>query len=841
MHRRPTPTLLGLMAAVALTVGSARGQDGPIGFAPASRPAQAKAEAHALGVPTPDAARAWLRGITEEPHVAGTPADYKTAIDVRDKLRSWGWHAELAEYEVLLNYPVREFGREVLCEIVRPTPLKLKVIEDPIAADKDSASPDAFPAFHGYGVSGDVTGQVVYANYGRPEDFTALEKLGVDVKGKIVLVRYGELFRGLKVRNAQKRGAKGILIYSDPLDDGYGRGDVFPVGPFRPGSSLQRGSVQFLSLGPGDPSTPNGPSIKGAKRLPFDLRNGFTLAEEDIAEVPAGSGMAPRPKIPSIKNWEKETNLVREDYYATIPSLPISYDAARPILEAMGGPNVPGGWQGGLPLAYHSGPGPAEVHFRIEMDYQIRPIWNVIATIKGEIEPDRWVMIGNHRDAWVYGAVDPGSGTAATMEMCRALGSAVKAGWKPRRTLVYASWDAEEYGLVGSTEWCDQHRDEISEKAVMLLNVDSAVSGPELDVDGVPSLRDLLLEAAGSIQDVRSGRPLREVWMAKRRAAWAAAAPVDLDGLWENGSTEDPAKPYAGASNGANGRRFSPQMNPLGSGSDYTAFLDNLGVPSLDVGFSGRYGVYHSIYDDFFWMEKFGDPEFVTHATAARLYTLIAMRAASAEVVPLKFTPYGEALREYVDDIRRMVARKARTIESDAARPPVVLEGLPRLVASIKGFEAQAAVLDAATEALAKRDGVPQAQLAKVNDALTKVERAFLLPKGLPGRPWFKHAVYAPGVTTGYASWTLPGLRQGVIENDAEMIAAQLPALAERIDAATAALKLATEAATNGNVPVVNPQPPAAPPPTSTSPAGAGAVPPANAVPKPANGPGGKG
>ncbi len=542
------------------------------------------------------------------------------------------------------------------------------------------------------------------------------------------------------------------------------------------------------------------------------------------------------PALTPVKTWEKETGLVREDYYATIPSLPISYDAAKPILEAMGGPNVPTGWQGGIPLAYHVGPGPAEVHFRIEMDYQIRPIWNVIATIKGDVEPDKWVMIGNHRDAWVYGAVDPGSGTAATLEMARALGSAVKQGWKPRRTLVYASWDAEEYGLVGSTEWCDEHRDEINEKAVMLLNVDSAVSGPELDVDGVPSLRELLLEAIGSITDVRSGRPLREVWMAKRRAAWATARRSTLTGSGRMA----PPKTRRSSPPGLCLGEFSPQMNALGSGSDYTAFLDNLGIPSLDVGFNGRYGVYHSIYDDFFWMEKFGDPEFVTHANAARLYTLIAMRAAGAEVVPLKFTPYGEALREYVDDLRRMVARKARTIESDASKPPVVLEGLPRLVASIKAFEGQAAALDAATEVLAKRDAVPPTQLAKVNDALTKVERSFLLPKGLPGRPWFKHAIYAPGLTTGYASWTLPGLRQGIIDNDAEMIAAQLPALAERIDAASAALKLATEAATNGNLPIANPQPPAAPQPTAPSPAGAGTAPPANGAPKPVNGLGGK-
>ena len=845
MRGRPNSIVFAWVAWVVLA-GVSLGDEGPMGFAPASRAAQAKAEAHALGVPTPDAARAWLRSITEEPHVAGTPADYRTAIDVRDKLRSWGWTAELAEFEVLLNYPVRTPGKEVLCEIVRPIPLSLKVTEDAVAADKDSASPDAFPAFHGYGVSGDVTGQVVYANYGRPEDFKALDAIGVDVKGKIVLVRYGELFRGLKVRNAQKRGAKGILIYSDPLDDGYGRGDVFPVGPFRPGSSLQRGSVQFLSLGPGDPSTPNGPSTPGAKRLPFDARNGFTI-EPDRPAVPASGFVNGQPNFPAIpatspiKEWEKESGQIREDYYATIPSLPISYDAARPILEAMGGSNVPTGWQGGLPLAYHVGPGPAEVHFRVEMDYQIRTIWNVVATIKGEVEPDKWVMIGNHRDAWVYGAVDPGSGTAATLEMARALGSAVKQGWKPRRTLVYASWDAEEYGLVGSTEWCDQHRDEINEKAVMLLNVDSAVSGPELDVDGVPSLRDLMLEVAGSVNDVRSGRPLREVWLAKRRAAWASASPVDLDPIWDaHAPAEDPSKPGSGTSNGVTARKFSSQMNALGSGSDYTAFLDHLGVPSLDIGFNGRYGVYHSIYDDFYWMEKFGDPEFVTHATAARLYTLIVMRAAGAEVVPLKFVPYGEALRESVDDLRRIVARKGRTVESDASKASFTLDGLPRLVASIRAFEAQATALDAATETLAKRDGVPQANLARVNDALTKVERSFLIAKGLPGRPWFKHAVYAPGLTTGYAAWTLPGVRQAVIENDPEMLATQLPALVERIEAATAALRVATEAASNVNAPIANPQPPAAPQPTQTNPVGSANAGPAGTTSRPAGTPGGK-
>ncbi len=651
--------LLTVITAATAGFGQDESPFSPIGFAPGSRATQATAEAFALKVPTPENCRALLRTLTEEPHVAGTPADHKTALFVRDKLREWGWQAELAEYEVLLNYP----RVDPVLELIRGDrkELSLSLIETPNATDKDTASPDVFPAFHGYGVSDSVRGQVVYVNYGRPEDYVALDRLGVDVKDKIVLARYGEIFRGLKVRNAQKRKAKGILIYSDPVDDGFAKGDVYPNGPYRPGSALQRGSVQFLSLGPGDPSTPNGPSIKGAKRLPIDPHNGFTTSAETIEAEEFGS-RGKHDKVLSVADWEKTTGLVRDDYYASIPSLPISYDAAKPILQALGGPNVPPGWQGGLPLAYHVGPGPAEVFFAIHMDYQIRTIWNVIATIKGVVEPDRQVIIGNHRDAWVYGAVDPSSGTAATLETCRAIGAAVKNGWSPRRTLVYASWDAEEYGLVGSTEWADEHSKELSEKAVLLLNVDSAVGGHDLDVDGVPSLRDAILDAAAAVTDPRSGRNLRAIWSEKRRAAWAANSPLDLvDPLWES----SPGK-------------FSPQLNALGSGSDYTAFVDHLGIPAVDVGFAGRYGVYHSVFDNFYWMEKFCDPEFLTHATAARLYTVFAMRAAGSEVVPLRFTAYGEALRDYVDDLRRHVERRQRATPPGQPRPGPMsfIEGL---------------------------------------------------------------------------------------------------------------------------------------------------------------------
>ncbi len=801
----------------------------PLGFTPKSAAAERKAEATALSTPNPERARAWLRYLTEEPHVAGTPTDLKTAEYVRDKLASWGWKAELAVHHVLLNYPVVKHdgtGKMTLpmLELVAPSRKRLSLIEAAHTEDKDSASPLAFPAFHGYGVSGDVTGQVVYANYGSPEDFDALEKLGVAVAGRIVLVRYGSLFRGLKVRNAQLRGAKGVLIYSDPADDGYARGDVYPHGPFRPGSSLQRGSVQFLSLGPGDPSTPNGASTKNAARLPFDPRNGFTLDAEGPAVMgtrPGLGGIAPgalpggqgglrsvgfepqmlggnaseQPSILSIGLWEKQTGLKRSEYFATIPSLPISYDAARPILESLGGDNVPGGWQGGLPFAYHTGPGPAEVHFAVEMDYKVRPIWNVIARITGTVEPDRWVFLGNHRDAWVYGAVDPSSGTASTMETARALGAAFKEGWKPRRTIVYTSWDGEEYGLVGSTEWADEHAQELNAKALLMLNVDSAVSGPHLNIDGVPSLRDLMLDSAAVVRDPRSGKPLSEIWLEGEKKSWAGR-PVELgvrDTLWDLDAK-------ASASTPAPVAKFAPMLSPLGSGSDYTAFLDHLAIPCLDAGFGGRYGVYHSVYDNFHWMEKFGDPEFLTHATAARLYAVVIMRAAAADVAPLTFTPYAEAMRSYVDDLRRTVASRARGAEG-SAKPAFKFEGLEKLAASIRAFGAEAKALDEATTALAARDDVDPSRLERVNAALTKVERGFLMSKGLPGRPWFQHAIYAPSLVSAYASWPLPGVRQAILDNDPKMLAEQLPPLVDAINAAAATLKAARSAAETKTAP----------------------------------------
>jgi N-acetylated-alpha-linked acidic dipeptidase len=779
--RRPRHGVL-LLVALVVTL-PARAADGPLGVLPGSRAEFLEAQARLLAAPRPENARRLLRTLTEEPHIAGTPAGRRTAEFVRDKLRSWGWDAELAEYHVLLNYPRPD---SVALSLVAPTVRKLKVIEDPHVPDKDSADPELTPAFHGYGPSGAVEGEVVYANYGRPEDFDALDRLGVDVKGKVVLVRYyGNIFRGLKVLNAQKRGASGVLIYSDPADDGYAKGDVYPNGPYRPASAIQRGSVQFLSKGPGDPTTPGTPSLPGARRLPWDPRHGFPLGDSDeLLAAPTPDGGIANVQIPSRANWERLTGLRRDEAFAAIPSLPISYEAARPILEALGGPNVPTGWQGGLPLTYHVGPGPARVSFRIDMDYAVRPIWNVVAKIQGTTEPDRWVLIGNHRDAWTYGAVDPSSGTAATMEACRALGEAVKAGWKPKRTLVYCSWDAEEYGLVGSTEWAEHHAEELKDKAVMMLNVDSAVSGPDLDLDGIPSLRDLMMDAASAVIDPRTGQDLKTGWVAKRRAAWADE-PIDLD-----------AAVWAGADGAAIVPKdaFSPRMHALGSGSDYTAFVDHLGIPAVDANFVGPYGVYHASFDDFFWMEKFGDPEFVRHATAARFYAAIALRAASADVIPFTFTPYAEALRSHVDDLRRVVAKKARA----TAPPKVTADGLAPLVPAVRAFAESATRLDAALAKVAAVEAPPEGfagRLSALNDQLLRVERAFLAAEGLPGRSWYRHTIYAPGLTTGYASWPLPGPYQAVTEDDPAMLAEGVRLVVRQLDQAAGALNAARRAA----------------------------------------------
>jgi N-acetylated-alpha-linked acidic dipeptidase len=713
---------------------SARG-----GFFDASRPGQERAEAVFLGVPTPDRARRWLRDLTEEPHVAGTEADRRSAEYVRKVFESFGLVTETITYEVLLNYP-----KEVALRLVEPEPAELALREGGHAADKDSYSGDTFPAFHGYGASGSASGQVVYANYGRKEDFDKLEELGVSARGRIVLVRYGRVYRGVKVYQAQERGAAGVLIYSDPADDGYMKGDVYPYGPMRPEWSLQRGSVRAPNSAPGDPTTPGAPSRPGASRLARD----------------------------------KVTGLPR------IPSLPIAYGEARKILVALGGERVPDAWQGGLPFAYHLGPGAAKVEMKVEMDYAVRAIWIVVAKIPGSAEPERWVVLGNHRDAWTHGAVDPSSGTAAMLEAARGVAEALKSGWKPRRTILFASWDAEEYGLVGATEWVEDRLRDLQARAVAYINLDVAATGADLDVGGVPSLRDLLVETAASVPEPKKGGSVLQAWERRLRSEWAREAPVCLDGPPET---------------------FELRLRSLGSGSDFTPFLDHAGVASVDFSFDGPYGVYHSSIDDLFWMDQFGDPAYLYHTAAARLYGLLAMRLGAAEVVPLRYAPYARELERLALQIRRDLVRERRQAEAaekPAGRPPDKSPLSPDFTpveAAISEFGAAAREADAAVDRVLAAGRAAPAALSRLNDALVAVERAFLLPEGLPGRPWYRHALYAPDIETYYGSAPLPGLVQAVQGRDAAMFEAQAAALSGRLREAAERLRqaaaLAREAA----------------------------------------------
>lgn len=689
----------------------------PAGYTRATAEANARFEKILLDTPTPENARRWLFQLTEEPHVAGTPAEKKVADWVAGKMKEFGLDVEMVKYDVFLNHP-----KHVSLKMVEPRVEELALMEDNVPQDKDSTARGQFPAFHGYGASGKANGQIIYVNYGSPADHERLKSMGLSVEGKVALVRYGGAFRGLKVKEAQDRGAVGVIIFSDPADDGYMRGDIYPDGPMRPPSAIQRGSVQYLSLQPGDPSTPGGlPSTAGAKRITRDQMNNV-------------------PKI---------------------PSLPISYREAEKLLRQLGGPRVPNDWQGGLPFAYHVGPGGAAVEMDVQMDEGLKPIYNVIAKIQGAT--DQVVVVGNHRDAWTPGAVDPNSGTAAMLEAARGLGAAAKAGWKPKRTILLCSWDAEEYGLVGSTEWAEENAAMLQGKAVAYLNIDVAVTGPNFGSSGTPSMRDAVREAVSAVPEPRKGGTVGEVWEQRTKAAWAATEPVNVE---------------------VKDAPFELQLGRLGSGSDYTAFIDHLGIPSVDGGFGGDYGVYHSVYDNFFWMQRFGDPEFLYHQAAARYLGLLTMRTATADIAPLRFSNYGHALKEDLDEIRTDVVRRART-----AVPPSFSPDFSPLLKAVSDLEAAGRAADAATEALLTSGNA--ASFAKMSDTLNQVERAFLNKDGLPGRPWFKHQLIGPGLTTGYAPWPFPALREAVEKKDLAMFETESRKVVAALEAGTAKLKAA--------------------------------------------------
>lgn len=678
------------------------------GFSVERAQLQRRWEERFRAVPAPTSAREHLRILTREPHIAGTKEDYDTAIYVRDQLRRYGIAAELKEYDVWLNYP----KAPSIVELIASRRQRLNIHEPVVPGDPSTSHPKITPLFNGYSATGDVTAPVVYANYGLPNDYDDLKKAGVDVKGKIVLVRYGNSFRGVKAKVAEDHGAIGCIIYSDPADDGYMQGDIYPKGPWRPGESGQRGSVQYLFDYPGDPLTPGRPAIPGVERL--------------------------KP--------EEATDLTR------IPVQPISYDAARAILSVLKGPVRPRGFQGGLPFAYHLG-GTNDVKLRLktDMDYKIRKIWNVIARIDGNEEKDRWVILGNHRDAWVFGAVDPNSGTSAMLEVGRGFGELLKQGWKPRRTIIFGSWDAEEYGLVGSVEWVEELAPELREKAVAYLNLDSAVSGPHFGASSVPSLWKLMRATTVDVKDPKTGKSVYQQWQDRSR----------------EGRPE--GEPNTGEA----------RIGPLGSGSDYTPFLQHLGIPSTDMGFGGDYGVYHSAYDSFHWMDQFGDPGFVYHVAAAQIWGTLALRLVEADALPFDYTDYAKQIRDYFSEALRVAGRRNLASAFDEKSMNQALDDFAREAERVNKLR-QDAVRDS-----------DRARLVRVNDALIQTERQLIDPRGLRGRAWYKHQIYAPGFYTGYAAQPLTDFRQALDDRNGENAKEALEKIVQAIKRATTTLRQA--------------------------------------------------
>ncbi|HUK54746.1 MAG TPA: M28 family metallopeptidase [Candidatus Binatia bacterium] len=661
------------------------------GFSPARSSAEARWEEKFAQLPSEERAEATLHRLTEEPHMAGTDASRRVAEYLRDEYQAAGLQAEIVPYRVTLSYP-----DEIVLERTAPDAMRLARPELPVPGDPATADPRAVPGFSAYSPSGDLTAEIVYVNYGQPEDYDRLAEMDASVKGKIALVRYGQCFRGVKVHLAEEHGAAAVLLYSDPADDGYREGDPYPLGPWRPESGIERGSVQYTFLYPGDP---------------FARRSGGS----------AGGG-------PQSLETERADNLPR------IPALPISWRDAAELLADLRGSKVPRQWQGGLPFTYHAGPGPAAAHLKLSMRLEQKTIYDVIARLDGESRD--WVLAGNHHDAWVFGAADPGSGTAVLLEAARALGELKRAGWKPRRSLLLCAWDAEEFGLVGSTQWVEEQREELGRRAIAYLNTDSAVQGERFNSAATPSLRELVREVARDTLDPRTGLSVYDRW--RERAEQSAAAHLS-DSL--RGKKGAPAVPIAA----------------LGSGSDYTAFYHHAGIPSLDAGASGEYGVYHSIYDDFDWMKRFGDPKFTYHAMMARILGRILMRLADADVPAFD-------QQEYAAEIERLLGELRSAVRAAAAGQGHPLDLRPVEAAAADFRDAARESAEAVRAFVAAGPDLSRAE--PVAHALAGVEAALLAPNGLSGRPWYRHTVFAPGINAGYAAVAFPGVREAVDRGD---------------------------------------------------------------------------
>jgi N-acetylated-alpha-linked acidic dipeptidase len=705
--------------------------------------------------------KAWLEQMSSAPNHVGSPHDKANAEFMLAQFKSWGWDARIEQFDVLYPTP-----KKSSVELVAPTHYSAKLQEGPISGDRTSTQVAAeLPPYHVYGADGDVTAELVYVNQGMPDDYKELAARGIDVKGKIAIARYGGGWRGLKPKFAYEHGAVGCIVYSDPRDDGFGAGDAYPKGGFRPADGVQRGSVMDLPIYPGDPLTPGVGATADAKRL----------------------------AIADAKTVLK------------IPVLPMSHADALPLLAALEGPVVPAAWRGGLPITYHFGPGPAKVHLAISSDWTLKPIYDVVAVMKGSERPDEWIVRGNHFDGWVFGAQDPLSGNVALLAEAKAIGALAKDGWKPKRTLVYCSWDGEEPGLLGSTEWAEAHGDELKKKAVLYLNSDGNGRG-FLGADGSHSFTTMVNQAAAGVRDPETGATVLERLKAKTM----------VDGS-HRGATAEATR--AAKSIAAGG---SPQLDALGSGSDYTAFIDHLGIASLNLGFGGESetgGVYHSAYDSFDHYSRFGDPGFVYGVALAQTAGRIVLRTSEADVLPLRAGDFADTIAQYVDEMHKLADTMRETTETqhrlldeklyklaadptrtsvpperDASVPVLNLAPLDNALLRLK--KTAKACDDARAGAFKGELKLSAAQRVEVDGLLRSLEQTLTNPKGLPGRDWFKHMVYAPGLKTGYAVKTLPGVREAIEDrrwSDAEkfavVIGESLGAYCDQLDQITKLLK----------------------------------------------------
>lgn len=655
-------------------------------------------------LPQAERLKQYMQRLSAEPHHIGSAAGKRNAEWMRDQLKAWGLDAKLEEFDVLFPMP-----RERVLELISPEKYTARLKEPALAEDADSGDENQLPSYNAYSGDGDVTAPLVYVNYGIPADYEQLARMGVDVKGKIVIARYGASWRGIKPKVAYQHGAVGCLIYSDPKEDGYYQGDVYPKGPYRPDFGVQRGSVMDMPIHPGDPLTPGWGATKSARRL----------------------------------SREESKTLMK------IPVLPISYGDALPLLKNLGGQVVPENWRGALPITYHIGGNEnAKVRLKVLSDWKLHTLYNVVARIEGSTYPDEWVIRGNHHDAWVNGADDPVSGMVAVLEEARAFGELLKKGWRPKRTIIFCAWDGEEPGLLGSTEWVEQHAEELKQKAVAYINSDSTSKGT-FGVGGSHTLEKFVNDVARSVNDPRGKGSLWEVMKARR------------------GGQAD--------------NRADLRISALGSGSDYTAFIDHLGIASLNVGFGGEGGggIYHSIYDSFAWYTRFSDTTFEYGRTLVQAAGTATMRLADARILPFEFTNFAETVGGYVDDVAKL------------PRQNVDLAPLRKAVEKLK----QAADnYDRALNAILRTGSLP-AETKELNKLLFQSERRLLSDAGLPRREWFKHQIYAPGFYTGYGVKTLPGVREALEQKDWTEAAEQVGVIVTALNAMSgqiesAALKL---------------------------------------------------